>query len=58
VVLMEAHGRQGNRALAVRAFNRCKKRLRDGLGVAPSSRVTALLERISKPESGSATSTR
>jgi DNA-binding SARP family transcriptional activator len=57
-VLMEAHWRQGNRALAVRAFNRCKKRLRDGLGVAPSSRVTALLERISKPESGSATSTR
>jgi DNA-binding SARP family transcriptional activator len=47
-VLMEAHARQGNRALAVRAFNRCKKRLRDALGVAPSARVTSLLERIAK----------
>jgi DNA-binding SARP family transcriptional activator len=47
-VLMEAHARQGNRALAVRAFNRCKKRLRDALGVAPSGRVTLLLERIAK----------
>ena len=47
-VLMEAHAKQGNRALAVRAFNRCKKRLRDSLGVAPSSRLTGLLNRISK----------
>jgi len=47
-VLMEAHARQGNRALAVRAFNRCKKRLRDSLGVPPSSRLTALLNKISK----------
>jgi len=47
-LLMEAHARQGNRALAVRAFNRCKKRLRDALGVAPSARVTSLLERIAR----------
>ena len=47
-LLMEAHARQGNRALAVRAFNRCKKRLRDALGVAPSARVMSLLERIAR----------
>jgi DNA-binding SARP family transcriptional activator len=47
-VLMEAHARQGNRALAVRAFNRCKKRLRDSLGVAPSARLVGLLDRIGK----------
>lgn len=47
-ILMEAQWRQGNRALAVRAFNRCKKRLRDGLGVAPSARVTALMERLTE----------
>lgn len=45
-VLMEAHWQQGNRALAVRAFNRCKKRLRESLGVAPSGKITALFERI------------
>ena len=48
VVLMEAHARQGNRALAVRAFNRCKKRLRDALGVAPSARLIGLMDRITK----------
>jgi DNA-binding SARP family transcriptional activator len=36
----------------VRAYNRCKKRLRDGLGVAPSAKVTALFERISRPDGG------
>ena len=48
-ILMEAHWVQGNRALAVRAYNRCKKRLREGLGVAPSARITSLLEKISRP---------
>jgi DNA-binding SARP family transcriptional activator len=47
-VLMEAHARQGNRALAVRAFNRCKKRLRDSLGVPPSGRLIGLMDRITK----------
>jgi DNA-binding SARP family transcriptional activator len=46
--LMEAFWRQGNRALAVRTFNRCRKRLKEALGVAPSSRTMALLERISQ----------
>lgn len=49
-ILMEAQWQQGSRALAVRAYNRCKKRLRDGLGVAPSARITALLERVSRFE--------
>jgi LuxR family maltose regulon positive regulatory protein len=57
-LLMEAHWQQGNRALAVRAYNRCKKRLRDALGVAPSARITTLLERIARPESGSTVSSR
>ena len=47
-LLMEAFWRQGNRALAVRTFNRCRKRLKEALGVAPSSRTMALLERISQ----------
>jgi DNA-binding SARP family transcriptional activator len=46
-LLMEAYWRQGNRALAVRAFNRCRKRLKEALGVAPSSRTIALLAQIS-----------
>ena len=45
-LLMESYWRQGNRALAVRTFNRCRKRLREGLGVAPSPRTAALLEQI------------
>ncbi|CAN5198403.1 BTAD domain-containing putative transcriptional regulator [soil metagenome] len=47
-LLMEAFWRQGNRALAVRTFNRCRKRLKEALGVLPSSRTMALLERISR----------
>ncbi len=46
-LLMEAFWRQGNRALAVRTFNRCRKRLKEALGVAPGSRTMALLEKIS-----------
>jgi DNA-binding SARP family transcriptional activator len=51
-LLMEAFWLQGNRALAVRAFNRCRKRLRDGLDIAPSSRTLALLDRISHRDGG------
>ena len=51
-LLMESHWRQGNRALAVRTFNRCRKRLKDALGVAPSRRTIELLGRI---EDGSRT---
>ncbi len=51
-ILMEAHWRQGNRALAVRAYDRCRKRLRGSLGVSPSGRTRALYERIARPEGG------
>jgi ATP/maltotriose-dependent transcriptional regulator MalT len=47
-LLMEGYWRQGNRALAVRTYNRCRKRLKDALGVAPSTRTMALLERITQ----------
>lgn len=49
-LLMEAYWKQGNRALAIRAFNRCRRRLRDSLGVEPSAKTLALLEQISRPE--------
>ena len=52
-LVMEAHWRQGNRALAVRTFNRCRKRLKDALGVAPSSRTMTLLTQISQRDSDS-----
>jgi LuxR family maltose regulon positive regulatory protein len=47
-LLMEAYWRQGNRALAVRTFKRCQKRLHSALGVAPSERTLALLATISR----------
>ena len=53
-LLMESHWRQGNRALAVRAYNRCRKRLKDSLGVAPSNRTMALLAQISQRDGESA----
>lgn len=46
VVLMEAHWRQGNRPLAVRAFERCRKRLKEALGVSPSPGTVELMGRI------------
>lgn len=49
-VLMEALWRQGNRALAVRAYNRCRKRLRESLGVSPSARITELLDKVAAAE--------
>ena len=48
-VQMEGYWREGNRALAVRAYQRCRKRLQSELGVAPSARISGLLERISQP---------
>ena len=53
-LLMEAFWRQGNRALAVRTFNRCRKRLKEALGVAPSRATMALLGRISQREGAEA----
>ena len=50
-ILMEAYWRLGNRALALRAFNRCRRRLHDQLGVRPSHATTALYDRISTPDS-------
>jgi DNA-binding SARP family transcriptional activator len=47
-LLMEAYWRQGNRALAVRTFKRCQKRLHSALGVSPSERTLALLATISR----------
>jgi DNA-binding SARP family transcriptional activator len=47
-ILMEAYWRQGNRALAVRAYNRCRKRLQESLGVEPSRRTAALMQTISE----------
>ena len=49
-LLKEALWRQGSRALAVRAYDRRRKRLRDSLGVGPSERTTALLEKIPQPD--------
>jgi LuxR family transcriptional regulator, maltose regulon positive regulatory protein len=47
VILMESYWRQGNRALAVRTYDRCRKRLKEALGVAPSPATVALMEQIS-----------
>ncbi len=47
-LLMECQWKQGNRALAVRTYDRCRKRLRESLGVEPSPRTTALFEAISR----------
>ncbi len=49
-ILMEAYWRQGSRALAVRAYDRCRKRLRDSLGVGPSERTRSMLEKILQPD--------
>ena len=47
-LLMEGHWRQGNRALAVRIYDRCCKRLSELLGVDPSLETTALFEKITR----------
>lgn len=48
VLLMQCHWQQGHRALAVRVYDRCRRRLREALGVEPSPRTTALFEEISR----------
>jgi LuxR family transcriptional regulator, maltose regulon positive regulatory protein len=45
-LLMKCHWRQGNRALAVRVYDRCRKRLSEMLDVEPSPDTTALFEKI------------
>jgi len=45
-LLMECHWQHGNRALAVRIYDRCRKRLAEILGVEPSPDTTALYEKI------------
>ena len=52
VTAYEVTCRGSGRVLAVRTFNRCRKRLKEALGVAPSSRTMALLDRISKRDEG------
>lgn len=45
-LLMVGHWRQGNRALAVRVYDRCRKRLSELLGVEPSPKTAALFDKI------------
>ncbi len=47
-LLMECHWKQGHRALAVRTYERCRRRLRASLGVEPSPSTAALFEAISR----------
>jgi len=46
-LLMTCHAQQGNRALALRAYERCVQSLREDLDVDPLPQTTALHERIS-----------
>ena len=45
-LMMIAHARQGNRPLALRAYQRCVTTLRDELGVPPSPATTSLYHQI------------
>ena len=45
-LMMLAHARQGNRPLALRAYQRCVAALRDELGVPPSPATTSLYHQI------------
>ncbi|MFQ5401469.1 MAG: BTAD domain-containing putative transcriptional regulator [Anaerolineae bacterium] len=47
-LLMQCHWKLGNRALAVRVYDRCRRRLREELAIEPSPRTTALFEEISQ----------
>jgi len=44
--VLAAHGAAGNRAEALRAYERCRRLLADELGVPPSAPVQALYERL------------
>jgi DNA-binding SARP family transcriptional activator len=54
-LLMRCHAEQGNRALAMRVYQRCAARLGQDLGVTPSPRTVALRDAIARA-SGSASS--
>jgi DNA-binding SARP family transcriptional activator len=45
-LMMLAHARQGNRPLAIRAYQQCEAALRDELAVAPSAATLALCAQI------------
>lgn len=49
-LIMTAHARQGNRPLALRAYQRCVTILRDELGVEPSATTTALYQKIAQSD--------
>lgn len=47
-LLMQCHWQRGNRAMAVRMYDRCRRRLREALDIEPSPRTTALFQKISQ----------
>jgi ATP/maltotriose-dependent transcriptional regulator MalT/DNA-binding SARP family transcriptional activator len=47
-LMMLAHSRQGNRPLAIRAYQQCEAALRDELAVAPSAATLALYAQITQ----------
>ncbi len=49
-LIMTAHTRQGNRPLALRAYQRCVTTLRDELGVEPSAATTSLYQQIAQSD--------
>jgi len=49
-LMMTAHARQGNRPLALRAYQRCTATLRDELGVEPSAATTTLYRQIAQSD--------
>jgi len=52
---MTAHAKQGNRPLALRAYQRCVATLRDELGVEPSAATTTLYRQITQSDEPPAT---
>jgi LuxR family maltose regulon positive regulatory protein len=52
-LLMRAHAREGNRPLALRAFQRCAEALHDDLGVEPAAETVALAEQIRRGDASS-----
>jgi len=48
-LIMMAYARQGNRAQALRVYQRCVGALHDELGVEPSPATRALHDRIAQP---------
>ena len=52
-LIMTAHARQGNRPLALRAYQRCVATLHDELGVEPSAATTSLYRQIAQSDGAS-----